>query len=204
MLDLTKKKMPPVQRQRSCSKTEGGAQLHLKSNLIPPETLRGHKQNPVCTKTQGKEPWPPQETEPDLLVTGWGSPMEAWVNSGLPWGFSRQQQSWKAWCVVKVLLEEVVISPTIELLSRCPTNWRTIIPKKFSNCWKVLGPTTDFPTWGSGKGAENPQGIWLWRPVGFDYRTSTGLGKQTHGGHKQNLVGSRTQRNEERSHKRLS
>ena len=60
--------------------------------------------------------------------------MEAWVNSGLPWGFSRQQQSWKAWCVVKVLLEEVVISPTIELLSRCPTNWRTIIPKKFSNC----------------------------------------------------------------------
>ena len=53
---------------------------------------------------------------------------------------------------------------------------------------KVLGPTTDFPTWGSGKGNENPQGIWLWRPVGFDYRTSIGLGKQTLGGHKQNLV----------------
>ena len=31
---------------------------------------------------------------------------------------------------------------------------------------KVLGPTTDFPTWGSGKETENPQGIWLWRPVG--------------------------------------
>ena len=24
---------------------------------------------------------------------------------------------------------------------------------------KVLSPTTDFPTWGSGKGTENPQGI---------------------------------------------
>ena len=24
---------------------------------------------------------------------------------------------------------------------------------------------------------QNSQGIWLWRPVGFDYRTSTGLGK---------------------------
>ena len=24
---------------------------------------------------------------------------------------------------------------------------------------EVLGPTTDFPTWGSGKGTENPQGI---------------------------------------------
>ena len=39
----------------------------------------------------------------------------------------------------------------------------------------------------------NPQGIRLWRPVGFDYRTSTGLGKQTLGGHKQNLVCTRTQ-----------
>jgi len=53
---------------------------------------------------------------------------------------------------------------------------------------KVLGSTTDFPTWGSGRGTKNPQGIWLWRPVGFDYRTYTGLGKQTLGGHKQNLV----------------
>ena len=52
---------------------------------------------------------------------------------------------------------------------------------------KVLGPTTGFPTWGSGKGTENPQKIWVWRPVGFDCRTYTGLGKQTLGVHKQNL-----------------
>ena len=58
---------------------------------------------------------------------------------------------------------------------------------------KILGLTTDFPTWGSSKGIENPKGIWLWRPVGFDYRTSTGLGKQTLWGHKQNLVYTRTQ-----------
>ena len=32
-----------------------------------------------------------------------------------------------------------------------------------------------------------------WKPVGFDYRTSTGLGKQTPGGHKQKLVRTRTQ-----------
>ena len=29
--------------------------------------------------------------------------------------------------------------------------------------------------------------------MGFDYRTNTGLGKQTFGGHKQNLVHTRTQ-----------
>ena len=39
----------------------------------------------MCTRTQGKEQWPPQETEPDLTVSIWGSPMETWVSSGLPW-----------------------------------------------------------------------------------------------------------------------
>ena len=37
----------------------------------------------------------------------------------------------------------------------------------------VLGPTSDFPTCGSGKGTGDPQRIWLWRIVGFDYRVST-------------------------------
>ena len=58
---------------------------------------------------------------------------------------------------------------------------------------KVLGPTADFPTCGSSKGAEYIQGIWLSRSVGFDYRTSKGLGKQTLGGHRQKLVCLRTQ-----------
>ena len=44
---------------------------------------------------------------------------------------------------------------------------------------KILGPTTDFPTWGSDKGTEYPQGIWLWRSAGFDYKTFTGLKKQS-------------------------
>ena len=56
-----------------------------------------------------------------------------------------------------------------------------------------LGPRKYFPTWGSGKGTENPQGIWLRRLAGFDYKTSTGLGKQTLRGHKQNFVCTRTQ-----------
>ena len=65
---------------------------------------------------------------------------------------------------------------------------------------KVLGPTTDFPTWGSGKGTENSQGIWHSRPMGFDYRISTGLGKQTLGGHEQKLVLTRTQEKGEVTH----
>ena len=42
---------------------------------------------------------------------------------------------------------------------------------------KVIGPSTDFPTEDSARGWEH-QGIWLWRSLGFDYRTSTVLGKQ--------------------------
>ena len=58
---------------------------------------------------------------------------------------------------------------------------------------QVLGSTTDFQTWGSSRGTEKPQGIWFWRPVGFDYRTSIGLGKQTLGGRKHNCMCTRTQ-----------
>ena len=67
------------------------------------------------------------------------------------------------------------------------------MPKKLLTVKKVLGPTADFPTWGSGKRTENLQGIRLWRPVGFDYRTSTGQGKQTLEGHKKTLVHTRAQ-----------
>ena len=50
-----------------------------------------------------------------------------------------------------ILLEEVVISPTIEPLSRMPTNWRTIIQRGSWDVAKVLGPTIDFPAQKSGK-----------------------------------------------------
>ena len=50
------------------------------------QTLGGHKQNLVCTRTQEKGAVTPQETEPDLPVSVQESPAEAWVDSGLTWG----------------------------------------------------------------------------------------------------------------------
>ena len=47
------------------------------------QTLGGHKQNLVCTRTQTKGAVSPQETDPDLLVSVQESPVEAWVGSGL-------------------------------------------------------------------------------------------------------------------------
>ena len=50
------------------------------------------------------------------------------------------------------------------------------------------------PTWGSDKGTEDPQGICLWKLVEFYYGTSTGLGRETLGGHKQNRVCTRSEK----------
>ena len=69
---------------------------------------------------------------------------------------------------------------------------------------RVLGTITDFPTWGSGQEAENPQKIWLWRPVGFDYRTYTGLRNRFLEGTNKTLCTPGPRRKEQWSHKRLT
>ena len=45
------------------------------------QTLGGHKQNLVCTRTQEKGVVTPQGTEPELLVSVCESLVEVWVNS---------------------------------------------------------------------------------------------------------------------------
>ena len=46
------------------------------------QTLGGHRQNLVCTRTQEKGAVTPQETEPDLPVSVQESLAEVWINSG--------------------------------------------------------------------------------------------------------------------------
>ena len=52
------------------------------------QDFRGHKQNLVHTRTQEERAVTPQETDPDLPVSGQESPAEAWVGGGLlqAWG----------------------------------------------------------------------------------------------------------------------
>ena len=108
--------------------------------------------------------------------------MEAWVSNGLPWGQSLWlQQTWVT-----------QHHPPYRHWANDPQTAEQLCQRNSCTVKKVLVPTTDFPTWGSCKGTENPKGIWCWRPVGFDYRISTGLGKQTRGGHKQSLVHTRS------------
>ena len=83
------------------------------------------------------------------------------------------------------------------------TNWRTIISRKFLHCCESSRAHKRFPKLGIWQGTENPHGIWLWRPVGFDYRTSTGLGNRLlQGTNKSLYIGPR--RKEQWPYKRLS
>ena len=59
-----------------------------------------------------------------------------------------QQQSWKVCRVTQVLMEEVAISPTIELPGVWSTNWRTIVPKKFLHSCKSFRPHNKLPNLG--------------------------------------------------------
>ena len=86
------KKIPHVRGQRrSPNEMVGEAKSCLKSNLIPIRDTRRCKQNP------GKGAMtPPQETEPDMPLSVWVSPVEEWVSSGLPWAQRLwQQQNWE-------------------------------------------------------------------------------------------------------------
>ena len=56
------------------------------SRELGKQTLRGHKQNIVHTRTQEKGAVTPQETEIGLPMSVQESPAVAWVDSGLPWG----------------------------------------------------------------------------------------------------------------------
>jgi len=49
-------------------------------------TLGGHKQNLVCTRTQKKGAVTQIETEPNLPVSVQESLGETWIDSGQPWG----------------------------------------------------------------------------------------------------------------------
>ena len=70
---------------------------YLSDSLYPlGPKIAAHKQNLVCTKTQGKRSVTPQETEPTLPANIGGFPMEVWICSGSlqRWGHW-QQQSWE-------------------------------------------------------------------------------------------------------------
>ena len=85
------------------------------------------------------------------------------------------------------------------------TDRRTIIPRSPCTIMKVLNCRSGFPAWGSNKGTGNPQVIWPWGPVGFDYRPFRVLGEtETPPTHKQNLACTKPRGKEQWAQRRLN
>ena len=69
------------------------------------QTLGGHIQNLVCTRTQEKEAVTPQETDPDFPVSVQEYSIEMWVSGGLLQG----QEALSSAVPAGDLLKEVII-----------------------------------------------------------------------------------------------
>ena len=176
-----KKDMPLQRKRRRCNKMGRRGAVMLKSNPIPARDSWQAQPNLAHTRTQGKKQWPHKKLRQTCLwvfegfLWRCGSAVvchgDRGTSSSSPGRHGMWQKSWRR-------LEEVAISPTIVQPGGWPTNWRTIIPREFLDFCEVSRPHLRLPNLRIGKGTGNPQEIWYWKSVGFDYRTSTGLGRQ--------------------------
>ena len=121
--------------------------------------LEGHKQNLVSTTTKGKEQWAPQETEPDLPVTVWGS-LQKHVSAVVcseDRGSGRYNPGrhgvWhkSAW-------RRSPLAPLQRCWADDPHTGEQLYQRNSHTVVKFLGPTTDFLTWGDpAKGLRIPR-----------------------------------------------
>ena len=111
---------------------------------------------------------------------------------------------WGVWHLAKVLLEEVSISPTTEPPSRGPTDWRTIIPKKFSHCCKSYRAHNRLPNLGIRRRDWEPPGNLTLEASEIWLQSFHRAGKQTLKGTNKTLCPPEPRRKEQGPHRRLS
>ena len=194
----------------------GGAKSHLESNTIPardtwrdqtkpcvhqdPETPQRLSHN--CVECLPVKVQTPQRLSHNCVEC---LPVKVQVSSGLPQGQGLWvQETWSHSLWDKPSRRR---SPLILPQSRWadhPQIVEQLHQRNPCTAKNVLGSPKDSPTWGLGKGTKNPQGIWLWRPVGFDYRNYTRLWKQLLKGTNKTLCIPGPRRKEQWPHKRLT
>ena len=122
-----KAKIPRIQ---SPNKMVGGVKPHLESNPITARDAR-RAQTKLCVHQDPKAPQRLSQTCLSVFEC-----LQSRHGSAVAWHRDRDSGcSRPGTCGMwPKLLEGVTISPTIEPLSRRPTKYRTIIPKKFLHC----------------------------------------------------------------------
>ena len=119
---------------------------------------------------------------------------------------------WSQWCHPNISSSVV---PIASHLQSFPAYGFFLMSQFFASGGQSIGASASasvfpmniqdcFPLWGSGKGTETPQGIWLWRPVGFDYNTFTGRGNRLLEGTNKTMCTQGARRKKQCPQKRLS
>ena len=156
--------IPHVQGQRrSPYKTVGGVKSHLESNPRPARNAQRAQTRPCAHQ----DPEAPQRLSQaclrvfECLLRRHGSAVTCPRGRGS--GCSRpglpslwHKPSWK----------RSPLAPPQRYRADDPQIAEQLYQRNSCTVKKVPGHATDFPTWGSSRGTENPQGIWLWKWVG--------------------------------------
>ena len=96
MLEPTKKHTPHPRTKEQPHQDGWRDPIVFNQTSYLPETLGGHKQNLVCSRTQETGAVSPQGTEPYLPVSVLKSLVKSWIDSGLLCDQEhRQQQCWE-------------------------------------------------------------------------------------------------------------
>ena len=160
MLDLTKKRYPHVPGQRrSPNRMAGGAKLRLESNLIPTRVTQRVQTEPCLHQDPGKGAVTPTRDSVRPAESVQVSPAEAQVSRGLPWTELWLQQAGGRGIWPKSSWRRSPLAPPQSHQVEDAQTGEQLYQRSSHTVAKVLGPTTDFPTWGSSKGTETPQGI---------------------------------------------
>ena len=188
---LHQKKIPHIQRAKE-KPQQDGRRGEITFRTKPHTHQRRSQGTNKILCTPGPRPYT-DWTRPahECLSVSCGGTGQQWPATGT--GALAAADLGHAACDIKPSWRKVLLAPPQSHRADNPQTAEQLYQGNSHTVKKVLGPTTDFPTWEFIKGTEDPWGIWLWRPVGFDDRTCTGLGKQTLGGHRQNLVHLRSQ-----------
>ena len=145
-LDLTKKDTPlPSAKEKPQQDCRRGT-IAFKIKSLP-EMLGGCKWNPVSTRTEGKEQWPPQETEPDLPLSVWVSPAEAQVSSDRPRGQRLQLQQSQTTAREHSPTHQPKIGLKIYWAEPCPQEQDPVLPTASLSKQKASTSLLGLPCW---------------------------------------------------------
>ena len=151
MLDPTKKRYPTSKDKGDAH--QEGMKSHLESNPIPARDAQRAQTKPCAHQDPGS-PQRLSQTFECLSLRRLGSAVACCGDRGS--GCSRLG-SHSVWH--KPSWRRSPLAPTWSHRADNPQTAEQLYKINSHTVEKALGPTTDFPMWGSGKGTDNPQGI---------------------------------------------